>query len=1032
MKISIKKILIPLGLMLLLSAYSAFAEPAELWQADGAILDFEGYTSETLDSLFEFKDCINKDVKIGDLNGSNALMLYCTSSGSDTRITYAMDNPLTIKPDKDYVFSFDFKIEEDGGSHGIRFGNSGNFLAFINGGKLYYGQEKSLCSVTAGTTYKVKFIYDGETGRPESAYVNGTKINISPYNTTTKYLLEDTNLVYIFSKFWSLTDKSYFDNITLTEIDNTENNIFFDLVGGNKDISVFPDGSNIEVRASLKSDEAKSSTLYLAVFEGNDLKNIETASYDLKKGMNYFKKSISSLRNGEVLKAYVWDNELNSLMPYEYIKDNSDFLEYKEQTKTKIINSVDINSSDYGLAKSMTLQMTGGKYDSITYTGETKNYCYAHCAYLESIAAALASDKITSSGYDRATALARLHDGIAYWISWDASNSFDNWYYDAVTVPAYMGKILLMSEEIEGFTMGEELAQYMQTKISYIDKASLSDSGSNILQMQRNKSYYAIYNEDLNMLLVCFERINRELRLSNNMNGVGDAFREHLWNGSFRSKDGIQPDYSMLYHGPLVYSGTYGLTFIKGVGEFIADNDGYGYFPEDGIKNLIDHILEHYAYIGRGETMDYNTIGRMISAKGSNATSGVYTQVYGIVEKLLDAEGISYRRDDLQAFYDTKDSGAPNSGHKFYWTADYTAHSKENYLLTLRTASQRTIGAEAINYYNRKGDFTGDGAAFIYRTGEEYNDIFASWDWHKVPGTTTETASFANPTEIDYYHLGSDSGLVGGVSDGNNGATAMQLVRGNISAKKAWFMFDDEYMALGTDITNNGSNSCYTTVNQCLSGSGKAYYDHSGSAWTVDNGANLEGNFKWALNDGIGYVFNGNDNVHILRKGSQEGNRYDISWDGSTDNSTRVEKVRRDVFTLWFDHTADNSDRYEYTVVPNTTHTALKAYVNPLTVISNTAQLQAVKNTKTGEMQAVFWTANTEADFDGVSVKADKRVLITLKNSGNKWTVHAASLAHESGAVNITVKIGANEISVPLTLPSGEYTGQTVEYSFTA
>ena len=34
----------------------------------------------------------------------------------------------------------------------------------------------------------------------------------------------------------------------------------------------------------------------------------------------------------------------------------------------------------------------------------------------------------------------------------------------------------------------------------------------------------------------------------------------------------------------------------------------------------------------------------------------------------------------------------------------------------------------------------GDGCTFVYRSGDEYRDIFPVWDWSKVPGTTADAA----------------------------------------------------------------------------------------------------------------------------------------------------------------------------------------------------------------------------------------------------------------------------------------------------
>ena len=290
--------------------------------------------------------------------------------------------------------------------------------------------------------------------------------------------------------------------------------------------------------------------------------------------------------------------------------------------------------------------------------------------------------------------------------------------------------------------------------------------------------------------------------------------------------------------------------------------------------------------------------------------------------------------------------------------------------------------------------------------------------------------------------LGSESKRVGGVSDGTNGATAMELIRGKLSAKKAWFMFDDEVMALGTDIKLNKSNyTALTTVNQCLLKSDVVVGTANGSTKTIDSSSAQTQNVNWALQDRVGYVFDGNTKVNITA-GAQSGDRYDLHWNGATSRPDKHEIITKEVFSLWFDHTANKTSDYQYTIVPDADEEMLKSYAadNPIKVIANESSLQAVKNTKTGEYQAVLWKAGTEANFGEFKISADKEVLIAVKIADGKFIISVASLAQEEDDVTVKVnlnlsgndaKVSGESTEFKVEMPKGAYAGSSKTLEFT-
>ena len=52
--------------------------------------------------------------------------------------------------------------------------------------------------------------------------------------------------------------------------------------------------------------------------------------------------------------------------------------------------------------------------------------------------------------------------------------------------------------------------------------------------------------------------------------------------------------------------------------------------------------------------------------------------------------------------------------------------------------SDRTIGCEFTNRETTLANFSADGALLFMQHGREYDNIFAHWDWRRVPGTTAD------------------------------------------------------------------------------------------------------------------------------------------------------------------------------------------------------------------------------------------------------------------------------------------------------
>src|SRR5262249_23504541 len=142
---------------------------------------------------------------------------------------------------------------------------------------------------------------------------------------------------------------------------------------------------------------------------------------------------------------------------------------------------------------------------------------------------------------------------------------------------------------------------------------------------------------------------------------------------------------------------------------------------------------------------------------------------------------------------------------------------RAGYYASVKVVSTRTSQPEQGNNQGLKNLYLGDGVNQIMVTGNEYYGIQPSWNWRRLPGTTVEQDTRSLTPPGSFGATKGTTSYAGGVSDGTYGATAFNYNRFDVAAKKGWFFFDNEEVALGSAINApNATSEVDTTLNQCL------------------------------------------------------------------------------------------------------------------------------------------------------------------------------------------------------------------------
>ena len=424
--------------------------------------------------------------------------------------------------------------------------------------------------------------------------------------------------------------------------------------------------------------------------------------------------------------------------------------------------------------------------------------------------------------------------------------------------------------------------------------------------------------------------------------------------------DGVKPDSAFHQHGPQLYTGGYGGAFADDMARYALITRGTSFtFPATALNAVADYIADGIAWALYGNYFDASVTGREVVRPTTSGISGLAA--------LVEASQFdSPRRDEIRAaaarvarswpwtlppelaglttIAEENFNPLPLSGHRHYWSSDYTVHRRDGWFASIKMFSSRTKSGEKTNNENLLGSRQSDGRLYLVLDGNEYfgRDVWPALDWSRLPGTTVEQKVDAADAT---YGFGTRA-LAGGTGDGRNGVSAMQLdaLNSSLTANKSWFFFDDAILFMTNSINCPTPNRTETIVNQ----------------WPLMNPSSqvLTGD-GWAWCENVGYYFPNRDAVKIER--STRSGTY-VALGGSTDPATYTKSF----VTLSIDHGTYAAGRgAEYVLVPRVAAAAMQNWAasNPILVLSDTASVSAARDRRTNATGIVFWTASSFAGF---------------------------------------------------------------------
>ena len=536
-----------------------------------------------------------------------------------------------------------------------------------------------------------------------------------------------------------------------------------------------------------------------------------------------------------------------------------------------------------------------------------------------------------SNYYGDANLYTQLVKMFNYW--YDANPTSTNWWFHEIGWAQRMGLSLSLmragNKQLPD-TLENKLLERMKKISKGPDQKGSQGTGANKMDIALQWIYRTCLQKDQSNLEFAIDQFFYPIK--------------------FNSGQGIQSDYSYLQHGKQLYTGGYGASVLNAYLKvaFYLENTPYAN-PE---KNELIGKFVRYGNIPaiRGKYMLYNALGRGIARENETDRSSLAPQLAKLMK--LDSTNAEVYQACIRRM---EGKEAANYGiqpfHRHFWRSDHTIHQRPTYTMDVRMASTRTARCENGNGENLQGYFLTEGGTGIVRRGDEYANIFPSWDWSHIPGTTTPAVEVI-PKPGPWEHKG-QSTFTGGVSNGIYGITTYQQTdkdfKVHTSAKKSWFFFDKEVVCMGSDIQSSNTHPIHTTVNQCLlNGKATVLIKGKPTATVQSQGKQSYQNVLCINHDSISYYFPESGNLTVSTE-NQSG-----SWKKLSKHLSDA-TVSQPVFKLWFNHGLRPSKAtYTYYVVPNTAspEEAVQKIDDLLTV--NRADIQAVYNRSLDNLGIIF------------------------------------------------------------------------------
>ena len=466
---------------------------------------------------------------------------------------------------------------------------------------------------------------------------------------------------------------------------------------------------------------------------------------------------------------------------------------------------------------------------------------------------------------------------------------------------------------------------------------------------------------------------------------------------------------------PSIYNGT---AIATTTGSYVAQSDEMGALGVSGILLLSELLDDTRA----------NELRSIVKAYASSGNTAFipYLTAYGI-------------REFQKIESNNKLTSKTVSGSHPFASMDKLITIGPKYSAALSLSSIRSAKFETrpvnidtvkdeLGAINGQGWFMGDGMILVSNPYYQHSNIYWQYvNYGRLPGTTIDNRTRTSVDAGGYTGMNSYAGFV---VNGDFSVSANLLANNNneylsdLSAKKSWFVFDDEVVCLGADISNTTlSNKVNTLLPHSIETvvENVFYGDNNSIILSADDPGNPNNSFV------------PNSTSSLLTQSALYFSKYGGVYVPTGKNDALKARLNKttggNFIELWFDHGATPTNAtYEYALLPGASIAEFFEYSEAVgyNVISNNGSLQAVTDISSGATGFTFWKATTVVEhnsvYTGVIKGADFACTVLVKEDDTTVTVSIADFTHNAkdnatgGVITIdaarTVVSAANGLTV--------------------
>lgn len=612
-------------------------------------------------------------------------------------------------------------------------------------------------------------------------------------------------------------------------------------------------------------------------------------------------------------------------------------------------------------------------------------------------ALAIAFNKEGNALYHDTRVITALNQALMHWDTIKPSST--NWWENDIGVNLRFSRIGLFLEN----ELSTEALNVITSSLN--EEGIYHGTGQNNLWYDQNAIYRALITNDGDQLKKVLEECLAYILVLQTDNTTLEA---------------LQVDNSLYFHGIQFYSNGYGLSMFRDMSFWLYMLRDTSFAMSDEVVNrMSDYMLDGTRWTIRKDIAElylgYRPYKYDVEYKN-------YAEEY--IEPLQRMMAVDLNRaEEYQVLLENvlgirNDNGL--NGNNYMWRVGYASQMRENYGVNVKMDSNRIVGGEWRGSWPANQDrgnliyWTSSASSTYMVDGDEYVSVFPTFDWAHSPGVTAP-----NYIPKDYSNYGrfkNNTDHTIGVSNGVYGSTSYAMDKKDTKAKKSYFFFDDEIVAVGSGINSTNNEPIHTTINQSKA---KNVIVDGQAVASGTKGQSM--NASWIHNDAIGYVFPNQTNV-VVSNGQQK--EMPSLW------PDKFKEETPDTFKAWIDHgTKPQNESYSYIVLPsqNSEATALYANAIPIEIVENSSKVHAVTHHGLKQTQLNFFEAGSLTYAPDKTITVDRPVNIILDEKGDTPIITVAmSDTSYNETVNVVLTSGKESRTTEFVLDQAPYTGKSM------